>query len=261
MTLHSFNRWSAFAAHFVLSALIAATVVALVMWIWYPAPYFTAMGGDTLLRLLIGVDVALGPFITLIIFDTGKARLKMDLAIIAVLQVAAGRSQAVQGQTRRKMEMAHGAFLTTLQAEEQLIGHVTATAAFDPDGSALVAAQLDRTLTNLAKFGPRQAFDAGGLHFDADPARLGVLGADDLVKTAQDLGASARGQWVQHAADALPDAKAKQAFADDLVKRYKDNDPLLAGFGPPPYTVRPQGSTKWNSRRPLLTPALARRSS
>jgi hypothetical protein len=162
--------------------------------------------------------------------STGFVDLDQDLKNYAVLQVAAGRSQAVQGQTRRKMEMAHGAFLTTLQAEEQLIGHVTATAAFDPDGSALVAAQLDRTLTNLAKFGPRQAFDAGGLHFDADPARLGVLGADDLVKTAQDLGASARGQWVQHAADALPDAKAKQAFADDLVKRYKDNDPLLAGF-------------------------------
>jgi hypothetical protein len=162
--------------------------------------------------------------------STGFVDLDQDLHNYATLQIAAGRSQAVQGQTRRKMEMAHGAFLTTLQAEEQLIGHVTATAAFDPDGSALVAAQLDRTLTNLAKFGPRQAFDAGGLHFDADPARLGVLGADDMVKTAQDLGASARSQWVAHAAEALPDAKAAQAFADDLGKRYKDNDPLLAGF-------------------------------
>ena len=89
MTLHSFNRWTAFGAHLVLSALIAATVIGLVMWLWYPAPYFSAMGGETLLRLLIGVDVAMGPLITLIIFDRKKPRLRQDLAIIAALQVAA----------------------------------------------------------------------------------------------------------------------------------------------------------------------------
>jgi hypothetical protein len=89
MTLQSFNRWTAFGAHLALSALIAATVVGLVMWLWYPAPYFSAMGGATLLRLLIGVDVALGPLITLIIFDRSKPRLAQDLAIVACLQVAA----------------------------------------------------------------------------------------------------------------------------------------------------------------------------
>ena len=47
------------------------------------------MGGETLLRLLIGVDVVLGPLITLIIFDPEKPRLKYDLAVIAVLQFAA----------------------------------------------------------------------------------------------------------------------------------------------------------------------------
>jgi hypothetical protein len=89
MTLQSFNRWTAFGAHLALSALIAATVVALVLWLWYPAPYFTAMGGEMLLRLLIGVDVTIGPVITLIIFKPGKPRLAQDLAIIGALQVAA----------------------------------------------------------------------------------------------------------------------------------------------------------------------------
>jgi hypothetical protein len=89
MTFDSFNRWSAFGLHLVISALIAATVMGLVLWLWYPTPYFTAMGGDTLLRLLIGVDVAVGPLITLIIYKRGKPRLQQDLAIIAALQVAA----------------------------------------------------------------------------------------------------------------------------------------------------------------------------
>jgi hypothetical protein len=89
MTLHSFSRWTAFLTHLVISALIAATVVLLVVWLWYPAPYFKAMGGETLLRLLIGVDVVLGPVITLVIFDPAKPRLKYDLATIGALQFAA----------------------------------------------------------------------------------------------------------------------------------------------------------------------------
>ncbi len=89
MTLHSLNRWKAFGLHLVLSGVLALAVVMVVVMVWYPRPYFAAMGGETLLRLLIGVDVALGPLITLIIFDAAKPRLKYDLAAIAVLQVAA----------------------------------------------------------------------------------------------------------------------------------------------------------------------------
>lgn len=89
MTLQSLDRWKAFGIHLVISALIALTVVVLVVWLWYPRPYFEAMGGGVLLRLLIGVDVVLGPVITLLIFDPGKPRLKFDLATIAVLQLAA----------------------------------------------------------------------------------------------------------------------------------------------------------------------------
>ena len=89
MTLQSLDRWKAFAIHLAISALIAATVVTLVVWLWYPKPYFEAMGGEVLLRLLIGVDVVLGPLVTLLIFDPKKPRLKYDLATIAVLQLAA----------------------------------------------------------------------------------------------------------------------------------------------------------------------------
>jgi hypothetical protein len=89
MSLLSLNRWQASGLHLVLSALIALTLILLVVAIWYPAPYFAAMGGATLLRLLIGIDVVLGPLITLIIFDPKKPRLKFDLAVIGALQLAA----------------------------------------------------------------------------------------------------------------------------------------------------------------------------
>jgi hypothetical protein len=89
LSLQSFDRWKAAGLHLVLSALVALTVVMLVLAVWYPQPYFQAMGGEKLLRLLIGVDVVLGPLITFIIFDPRKPSLKWDLAAVATLQLAA----------------------------------------------------------------------------------------------------------------------------------------------------------------------------
>jgi len=89
MTLQSLNRWKAFGLHLAISAVIAAAMVVLVVALWYPPPYFVAMGGAMLLRLVIGVDVVVGPLITLFIFDPAKPSLKYDLSAIAVLQLAA----------------------------------------------------------------------------------------------------------------------------------------------------------------------------
>ena len=89
MTLTSLNRWSASAIHLGISAAIGISVVVLMLALWYPQHYFAAMGGDTLIMLLIGVDVVIGPLITLIIFDPKKKNLRFDLAVIALLQSAA----------------------------------------------------------------------------------------------------------------------------------------------------------------------------
>ena len=89
MTLASLNRWKAAAIHLGLTALIAATVVIVMLMLWYPRPYFDAMGGRELLTIIVGVDVTIGPLLTLIVFDLKKKSLKFDLAVIVVLQVAA----------------------------------------------------------------------------------------------------------------------------------------------------------------------------
>ena len=89
MTLTALNRWQASALHLALSAAIAVLVVTLMLMLWYPRQYFTAMGGDTLILILIGVDVVVGPLITLIIFDPKKKGLRFDLTVIAALQLAA----------------------------------------------------------------------------------------------------------------------------------------------------------------------------
>jgi hypothetical protein len=89
MTLERFTRWQAAPIHLAISVAIAALVVVVMLVFWYPQPYFRASGGRLLLLLLIGVDVVIGPLLTLIVFDPRKKRLKLDLAVIAALQLAA----------------------------------------------------------------------------------------------------------------------------------------------------------------------------
>jgi hypothetical protein len=85
----AFSRWKAAGIHFVISVAIALAVVMAMLFVWYPSPYFQAMGGGGLLMLLTGVDVVLGPLITLIIFNTKKKSLKFDLACVAIVQMIA----------------------------------------------------------------------------------------------------------------------------------------------------------------------------
>lgn len=83
------SRWVAATIHLSISALIALLVFSLLFFVWFPPPYFQAAGADELAILVIGVDISVGPLLTLVVFRHGKPGLRFDLAIIGVLQVAA----------------------------------------------------------------------------------------------------------------------------------------------------------------------------
>jgi hypothetical protein len=83
------SRWKAAGIHLAISIAVALMVVVAMFFLWYPRPYFQAMGGGGLLMLVTGVDVLLGPLITLIIFNTKKKSLKFDLTCVAIVQVVA----------------------------------------------------------------------------------------------------------------------------------------------------------------------------
>ncbi len=83
------SRFKAAAIHLSISAAIAAAVLAIMLALWYPPSLFWGMGGMELIVLIVGVDVGIGPLITLIIFDTKKKELLFDLTVVAVLQLAA----------------------------------------------------------------------------------------------------------------------------------------------------------------------------
>lgn len=83
------SRWKAAAIHFLLSLLAGGLVFGLLFGLWFPPPYFHAAGADKLVLLLFGIDLTLGPLLTLIIFKSGKPGLKFDLTVIGLVQAAA----------------------------------------------------------------------------------------------------------------------------------------------------------------------------
>ena len=83
------SRWRASGIHLLISAGIAALGLTLMLVLWYPGPLFQAAGGNELLFILTGVDVVIGPAITLAVFKAGKRGMKFDLAVIGLLQIAA----------------------------------------------------------------------------------------------------------------------------------------------------------------------------
>ena len=83
------SRWKAAGIHVCISALVGLSAAALIFGIWYPRPYSHAAGADTLVLLLLGVDVVVGPLLTLIVYRAGKRGLRFDLAVIAIAQTCA----------------------------------------------------------------------------------------------------------------------------------------------------------------------------
>ena len=80
------NRFKAFAIHLGISAAVLAVILYFVFVWWYPDFFFASDGGGQGLRLVLLVDLVLGPVLTLVVFNPTKPELKRDLTIIGTLQ-------------------------------------------------------------------------------------------------------------------------------------------------------------------------------
>ncbi|MFI3137362.1 MAG: hypothetical protein QX197_11365 [Methylococcaceae bacterium] len=89
--MQKLTRIKAGLIHFCLSLSIFTVIFFILLTLWYPEPYFTASGGWQGLKIVAGIDVVLGPLLTLVIFNPSKSarELSIDLAIIACFQTAA----------------------------------------------------------------------------------------------------------------------------------------------------------------------------
>ena len=83
------SRWKASSLYLLMCVIVACTVLACMLLVWFPWPLFQITGGSHLAFILVSVDVVLGPLLVLIVYREGKKSLKFDLAVIALLQLSA----------------------------------------------------------------------------------------------------------------------------------------------------------------------------
>lgn len=80
------SRWRAALIHLLISFVIVGGVAAWIILFWYPPAILRMVQADQMLMLLGGVDLIVGPMLTLLVYKHGKPTLRMDLTVIGVLQ-------------------------------------------------------------------------------------------------------------------------------------------------------------------------------
>jgi hypothetical protein len=106
------NKAQAFSTHLGISLAIFVALAYLVIKAWYPDFFFQTDGGWQGLRLLLGVDLVLGPLLTLIVYRKGKPGLRFDLTAIGIVQASclAAGVWIVHGERPLAIVYSDGAF-------------------------------------------------------------------------------------------------------------------------------------------------------
>ncbi len=85
------NRCAATSVHFAASLIVFLVLVGILLYSWYPSPYFSASGGWQGLRLVAAVDLVLGPLMTFIFVKKEKSprELVLDIGLVVLVQLTA----------------------------------------------------------------------------------------------------------------------------------------------------------------------------
>lgn len=78
-----------FLGHLGVSITVFCLALGAVYWLWYPAPLAKMLGVMPIVLMMGAVDVVLGPSLSFVVYKVGKKTLKMDLAVIVLLQLIA----------------------------------------------------------------------------------------------------------------------------------------------------------------------------
>ncbi len=82
------SKLKAGAVHLGGSAVLLAIFLTLLAGYWYPSPYLQLEEGWRVTLILVGVDLAVGPLLTMIVYKPVKPGLRFDLTVIVTLQLA-----------------------------------------------------------------------------------------------------------------------------------------------------------------------------
>jgi hypothetical protein len=82
-------RLKAFAYHLCISAVVVAIALTLIFVFWYRPPFSYVQNVYGVVITLLSVDLVVGPLLTFAVYNPAKKKLKTDLTLIGIMQVAA----------------------------------------------------------------------------------------------------------------------------------------------------------------------------
>lgn len=113
------NRWTASGTHLILSLLVIGGIAVAALQAWYPWGLHRVTDANRLLATMLGIGIASGPLLTLIVYRPGKRGLAFDLVAIAVLQLASlGYGLYALSQARPVFLVGIGGQFTLVAANE-----------------------------------------------------------------------------------------------------------------------------------------------
>ena len=83
------SKKNAFLIHLGASLLVFIFLLLMIIYVWYPAPYFDASYRMKWITVIAFVDLVIGPGLTLLVFKPNKPSLKFDMSVILILQLSA----------------------------------------------------------------------------------------------------------------------------------------------------------------------------
>ena len=90
-SMEFFVRLRAALLHLLVTAVVVAVVASVIFGVWFPGAFSDMVGGKKLFILVLGCDLALGPLISLVIYNRSKPRAELirDYIVVGVVQLAA----------------------------------------------------------------------------------------------------------------------------------------------------------------------------
>ncbi len=108
------SKSKALAIHLGISAAIFVPLLGLIWFAWFPPPFFYTDGGWQGVRIMLIVDMVIGPTLTFLVWNPAKTRraLTVDYVFICTVQLAALVYGYVSVESKRVMAVAYheGAF-------------------------------------------------------------------------------------------------------------------------------------------------------
>ncbi len=84
-------RIKAFFIHLLISVCVISIFMGVVLFIWYPFPFDFFYSPFDVLKIVLSVDLVLGPLLTLVLYNVKKktSELRMDISLVVLLQLTA----------------------------------------------------------------------------------------------------------------------------------------------------------------------------